>query len=187
MRGIRASTTVLCLLSALSGCANVSAVPVKPNSPVAGIRIYDVKPLLVVSGTEVSLLMVPNYNRAYALKFSTFLAKHDFEATFQNGFLASVKSNQDTTAVALALIKLVEETAKAGVFGGGKAFADTGGGTGNRFGVYDIVFDDNGDIAGLRPLVSDKTLMKVPTSTAAIVPPDVSGSRDGTGETIKVN
>ncbi|WP_269933440.1 hypothetical protein [Aminobacter sp. HY435] len=152
---------------------------------MAGIRIYEVKPLLVVSGAEVSLMMVPNYSRPYALKFSTFLAKHDFEATFQNGFLASIKSNQDTTAVALALIKLVEEATKAG--GGGKAFADRGGGTGDRFGIYDFVFDDNGNIAGLRPLVSDKTLMKVPASAPVVVPPDVPGSGGGTGEPIRVN
>lgn len=185
MREVQLHAWGLCCALALAGCANVSAVPVKPNSPVAGIRIYDVKPLLVVSGDNVSLLMVPNYNRAYALKFSTFLAKNDFEATFQNGFLASIKSHQDTTAVALALIKLVEETAKLG--GGGKAFADTAGGSGNRFGIYDIVFDHDGNIIGLQPLVSDRTLMKVPTSGSVVVPPPPAGAAGQASGPIDVN
>ena len=64
----------------LCACANVRAIPVEPGSKVEGIRIYDVKPLLVVSSTSVNLLMVPNYNRAYALQFSTFVAKHYFYA-----------------------------------------------------------------------------------------------------------
>ena len=53
----------------VSGCAYVTAQPVRPGERISGIRIYDVKPLLVVSGENVTIQMVPNYNRAYALRF----------------------------------------------------------------------------------------------------------------------
>ena len=182
----QSSIFICCMALALPACANVTAVPVKGNSPVAGIRIYEVKPLLVVSGDSVSLLMVPNYNRAYALRFSTFLAKHDFEAEFQNGFLTKLKSNQDTTAVAVALIQLIEEAVKSGN-PIGDAFSGKAGGSGNRFGVYDIVFDNDGNITGLRPLVSDATLLKVPERQAAVVPAAPAGAGTSPGGTINVN
>ena len=36
----------------LSNCAYVTAVPAPPGSNVEGIRIYDVKPILIVTETE---------------------------------------------------------------------------------------------------------------------------------------
>jgi hypothetical protein len=160
---------------ALAGCANVSAIPVGPGSNVRGIRIYDIKPLLVVSGENVSVVMVPNYNRAYALRFSSFLAKHDFEADFQNGFITKVKSNQDTTAFPIALVNLIQEAVKTGN-PVGQAFSAKGGGTGNRFGVYDIVFDQDGNLVGLRRLISDSSLIRVPNASPAVIPPPPPGS-----------
>ncbi|WP_164135272.1 hypothetical protein, partial [Stenotrophomonas maltophilia] len=64
------------------------------------------KPLLVVSGAQVSVALVPNANRAYALQFNSFLAKHEVTAEFANGFLSKLTSNQDTTALAIALVQL---------------------------------------------------------------------------------
>lgn len=162
----------------LYGCANVTAIPVNSNSEVSGIRIYDVKPLLVISGSNTSLIMVPNYNRAYALSFSSFLAKHDFEADFQNGFISKIKSNQDTTAIAEALIELVQEAAKSGNPIGEAFSGKADGGTVNRFGVYDIVFSDDGDLIGLRPLVTDSSLIKVPNSVRSSVAPVVGETKD---------
>lgn len=185
MRGFQVHTWGLCLIFAVAGCANVSAVPVKPGSPVAGIRYYDVKPLLVVSGESVTPIIVPNYNRGYALKFSTFLAKHDFEATFQSGFLTTIKSHQDTTALPIALVELV----KAAVSSGnqiGDAFANKAGGTGDRFGIYDIVFDDEGNIVGLKQLLVDTTLMKVPPAGGTTAPPPPPGG-SSTGGRVNVN
>lgn len=173
MRSVHLSW-VFALAWLAAGCANVTAIPVKPGSNVSGIRIYDVKPLLVVTGANVSLLMVPNYNRAYALRFSAFLAKHDFETEFQNGFLAKLQSNQDTTAVPIALINLVQEAVKIGRPIGTAFSGQADGGSGNRFGVYDIVFDEEGNLLGLRPLVSDSTLLKVPSVAMLSVPPPVN-------------
>ena len=73
---------------------------------INGIRIYDVKPLLVVSGTNVTLQYVPNYNRAYALRFGAFLAKNDFDASIANGLLTKVNANMDSTE----FIKVLGET-----------------------------------------------------------------------------
>lgn len=174
MRAVHISS-ILALAWLAVGCANVTAIPVKPGSNVSGIRIYDVKPLLVVTGINVSLLMVPNYNRAYAVRFGAFLAKHDFQAEFQNGFLAKLQSNQDTTAVPIALINLVQEAVKAGVPIGTAFSGQADGGSGNRFGVYDIVFDEEGNLVGLRPLVSDSTLLKVPSVAMLPVLPPANG------------
>src|SRR4051794_14956317 len=104
MKSLALAAAFACLLP---GCAYVSAVPVPPGSQAEGIRIYDVKPLLVVAGNQVSVVLVPNYNRAYALRFGSFLAKHDFAATLDGGILSKVSSNQDTTTVAVALVNLV--------------------------------------------------------------------------------
>lgn len=54
------------------GCAYVTAVPAKPGSNVQGIRIYDVKPILIVSSGAPKVEIVPNYNRAYARCSSAF-------------------------------------------------------------------------------------------------------------------
>lgn len=181
-QGLRGTTMIkpivlVCSLlpCVLSSCANVSAIPVEPGSKVQGIRIYDVKPLLVVTGTSVTLLMVPNYNRAYAVQFSTFLAKHDFEADFSNGFMTKIHSNQDTTAVATALINVVQEAIKTGNPIGDAFSGKTAGGAEERFGVYDIVFDNHGNLIGLRPLLDKATLIKVPASSVRAVPGFQSG------------
>ena len=101
---------VMLLAAALtSGCAYVTAQPVKPGDSINGIRIYDVKPLLVVSGENVTIQYVPNYNRAYALRFGAFLAKNDFEASISNGILTTVKANMDSTDFIEVLTALIEK------------------------------------------------------------------------------
>ena len=150
-------------LLSLAGCAGVTAVPAPLGSNVQGIRIYELKPILIVSGQKVEVGFVPNPNRAYALQFYSFLAKHDLTANFNaNGSLSSLTSNQDTTAVALALLNLVNKAVKEG--GGlASAFSGTSGGTLNeRVQVYDFVFDDNGELIQLRPLIRQRDLLRMP-------------------------
>jgi len=165
---------LICLAMLQSGCAYVSAIPVDPDSNISGIRIYDVKPLLVVSGTSVDVVLVPNYNRAYALRFGSFLAKHDFEADFQNGFISKVHSNQDTTSVALALVNIIHEAIKTGNPIRDAFSAKADGGSVNRFGVYDIIFDNDGNLIELRPLISDRTLIRTPANSTMSAPPPVN-------------
>lgn len=148
-----------------AGCAYVTAQPVKPGDRINGIRIYDVKPLLVVSGDNVTIQMVPNYNRAYALRFGAFLAKNDFEASVSNGILTTVKANMDSTDFIKVITALIEK-----VPGPAKGFSGPGdkeppGGIKDRFQVYDIVFDDDGNLVGLKPLLVTPDLMHVKTAT----------------------
>lgn len=157
----------LCVAGLGAGCAYVTAQPVKPGDRINGIRIYDVKPLLVVSGESVSLQFVPNYNRAYALRFGAFLAKNDFQAAMSNGVLTSVHANMDTTAI-IELLKTLADKIPVGP-AGANAAARTAGGVKDRFQVYDIVFDDDGNLVALRPLLVEGQhhLLKTPPGGAA--------------------
>jgi len=164
-------------LFSISGCAYVTAVPAPPGSEVRGIRVPDVKPLLVVTGGQVQVITVPNPNRAYALQFGSFLAKHDLEADFSNGFIQKLKSNQDSTAFSVELLKSLTEAQKTpgGIFDG---FSKNGGsGAANDLQVYDIVFDSAGNLVGLRPLI---TKNNIEPWAQAIAPP-VTGQSSDTG------
>jgi hypothetical protein len=180
-RGLAAALLALALAGLPAGCAYVTAQPVKPGDKINGIRIYDVKPLLVVSGETVKLELVPNYNRAYALRFGAFLAKNQFKANMTNGVLTSVDANMDTTAL-VDVIKALVDKIPEGFSGTGPAAAT--GGIKDRFQVYEIVFDDDGNLTGLRPLIIEQNLLRVKTSSAAaqgfsgttVVVPQVSGS-----------
>ena len=147
-----------------SGCAYVTAQPVKPGDRINGIRVYDVKPLLVVTGESVKVEMIPNYNRAYALRFGAFLAKNHFQANMTSGVLSSVNADMDTTAI-IDLLKTLAQKIPEGF--SGQASPGAKGGLKDRFQVYEIVFDDDGNLVGLRPLVVEQQLLKVKTSAPA--------------------
>lgn len=161
--GALALAAMLGVASVSAGCAYVTAQPVKPGDRINGIRIYDVKPLLVVSGDNVTIQMVPNYNRAYALRFGAFLAKNDFEASVSNGILTTVKANMDSTDF-IELLKVLAEKIPEGFSGQGAPA--TPGGIKDRFQVYDIVFDDDGNLIGLTPLLIEPHLLRVKTASA---------------------
>lgn len=148
-----------------AGCAYVTAQPVRPGDKINGIRVYDVKPLLVVTGENVTLQMVPNYNRAYALRFGAFLAKNHFQAAMTNGVLTSVNANLDSTDFIKVLTALIDKLP------GAESLAEpgapkAGGGIKDRFQVYEIVFDDDGNLVGLRPLLTTPNMLHVKTASA---------------------
>lgn len=166
-----------------SACAYVTAVPAPPGAPVEGVRIYDVKPLLVVTGNQVTVLLVPNYNRAYALRFGSFLAKHDFTVEMQNGMISKIASNQDTTTVAIAIVNMITKAVETG-----NSIADAfskksdASVPGGRLQVFDIVFDDVGNIVSLRPLVADRQLLRTPATAAGgatMIPPALPNAGAG--------
>jgi hypothetical protein len=163
-RGLAAALLALALAGLPAGCAYVTAQPVKPGDKINGIRIYDVKPLLVVSGDNVTIQMVPNYNRAYALRFGAFLAKNHFQAGISNGILTTVNANMDSTAI-IELLKVLAEKIPEGF--SGPAAPATPGGIKDRFQVYDIVFDDEGNLVGLKPLLIEHNLLRVKTASVA--------------------
>ena len=150
-----------------SGCAYVTAQPVRPGDRINGIRIYDVKPLLVVTGDSVSIQTVPNYNRAYALRFGAFLAKNDVDASISNGLLTKVTANMDSTEFIKVLTALIEKLPAPGTGFSGPAAPETPGGIKDRFQVYDIVFDHDGNLVGLKPLLIEPHLLHVKTANAA--------------------
>ena len=160
----------------LSNCAYVTAVPAPPGSNVEGIRIYDVKPILIVTETSTTVNLVPNYNRAYALKFGAFLAKSNTEFDWEGGFIKKITADQDSTAFVDLLKEAVKQFGPA--LTGAAHATHEGGGATSRFGVYDFVFDDEGNLTGLRPLLQERDLgRRPPKPTVAVgVPPPPSGN-----------
>jgi hypothetical protein len=153
--------------SFLSACAYVTAVPVGKDSPVEGIRIYDMKPLLVVTGNQVTVQLVPNPNKAYALRFGSFLAKHHFKADFNGGFLTKIDSEQDSTEFISFLKDLLKKLPNA-TNPQGAGISGTNAGAPERFQIYDLVFDDAGNLLGLKPLVGPQQLIKVPPANRIV-------------------
>lgn len=172
----------------LSGCAYVTAVPAPPGSNVEGIRIYEVKPILIVTETATTVNLVPNYNRAYALKFGAFLAKNNMDVSWEGGFIKEVKSDEDSTAF-IDLLKTAVTTFGPALTGSTHATHEGGGAT-SRFGVYEFIFDDAGDLVGLKPLLIERQLGARPPKPAVAVnqppPPPAQNGPTGPSDTPKV-
>ncbi|MFN3132443.1 hypothetical protein [Roseibium sp.] len=147
----------------VSGCAYVTAVPYDDPLGVDGIKIPEQIPLLVVTGTSTNVIYATNPNKGTAIQFGAFLAKHDFNAKFNGGTLSEIASNQDTTALALKLVELVNTAAQSGnpIGAAFSGKSGDGGGTGDRFGVFKFVFDTEGNFVGFRPVLHGSDLMKV--------------------------
>lgn len=170
MRLLKVSATMLFFMI-LSGCAYVSSYSYDASDYTNGIRIPDQIPLLVVTGSETKVIYAGNPNKGSALRFGSFLAKHNFEATFSAGNLTSIKSDQDTTEVGLKLIELVQKSIVEGTQIA-DAFSSKDGetsGAGNRYGVFKFEFDELGDFVGLTPLISSSGLIVVPQQTTQII------------------
>ncbi len=177
---IAAALVALAIAGLASGCAYVTAQPVKPGDRINGIRIYDVKPLLVVSGDNVTVQIVPNYNRAYALRFGAFLAKNNFDASVSNGVLTKVTANMDSTDFIKVITALIEKLPPPGEGFSGPQAPATPGGLKDRFQVYDIVFDDDGNLVGLKPLLIEPHLLKVKTQSVQVfAAPPVTAPQPG--------
>lgn len=164
----RALAPWVLILSApvLASCAYVNAVPVKPGSQTQGVRIYEQKPLLVVSAEDVKVVLVPNYNRAYALQFGSFLAKHDFAIEMPGGIVNKITSNSDSTGVAIAIVNLISKAVETGN-PIGAAFSGAGNeGLGGRVQVYSVDFSDDGELIGLTPLLHGDPLLPLPQRRA---------------------
>ena len=173
------AAAVVSMLAGLAptGCAYVTAVPVKPGDRISGVRVYDVRPLLVVSGENTEIKIVPNYNRAYAMQFGSFLAKNDFKMTLKDGMISQLDANLDTTEFIKLLTAIVDKLPAPG-----KSLSEdtrVAGGVQDRFQVYDIVFDDDGNLVGLKPLIFTDELRSLKTTQVA--PPSRTIPQDGTG------
>lgn len=150
----------------LSGCTYFTAERVVgSDNKTEGIRIPDQKPLLIVTGGQVSTVMVPNPDRATAIRFGAFLAKHDVSLDFGNGVLSKVTSNQDSTTIVNSLIDLAKTVAQ-NAEKLAAAFSTQGSQFTTAFQIYEIMFDGSGSISQLKPLLSqnDAQLLFLPTT-----------------------
>jgi hypothetical protein len=160
----------------LSGCANFTAVPTAGRPDTRGLRVYSPKTLLVVNGSGVSSVVVPDCSKEYALQFNSFLAKHDVTVDLTNGMVTKVDSKQDTTALPLKIVEAVTEAAKAGKSLGTAFSVKADGGATDRFGVFELSCV-NGQLVATQA-ISEASLMRVKTSAPARPPLPVNEEED---------
>ncbi len=169
----------------LSACAYSTAIPVDfSNTTTPGFRVYDIKQILIVNGQTITVDLIPNYNKAYAMQFGAFIAKNDYTVEMSRGYITKLDGKLDSTAIVPLLQDLVKTFGPAltgkGMSGGAE------GGVQDRFQVYDFVFDDDGNLVGLRPLIDPRELVRVKTtrltgaSNATVVPQQTPSSGGGT-------
>jgi hypothetical protein len=163
---------IMPLLLLLSGCAYSTAVPVPyndddPKAERSGFRVYAPKPILIVNGTEAKISWVPNYEKGYAVRFGAFLSKNNIKMQLTNGVLTNFESNMDSTQFLTFFQNVVEKALETGE-GLFSAFS-TQGSPGGKIGVYEFVFDDDGKLTELRPLLQDTT----PVASDGAVDPTV--------------
>ncbi|MFK7836446.1 MAG: hypothetical protein AB8B60_09515 [Sulfitobacter sp.] len=90
-----------CVATSVTGCAQVTAVPVTPQNPAPkGLPFYGFKPILIVTGATSKVEIIPNLNERYALQLNTLLAKNHAKVTIrENGTIADIDANMDGTAI----------------------------------------------------------------------------------------
>jgi len=128
MRNLTPSIVGVAISLVVSGCAWVSVTDVsKARGSPDGLRVYTPRTYVVVSGSTVSTVTVPDCSREYAIDFGSFMSKHDVEIELESGMVKKLTSKQDSTAVPTALIGVVNEALKAGAEVG-DAFGETDAG-----------------------------------------------------------
>lgn len=148
----------LCMCLA-SGCAGYKIEEVGAEDDAPGYRFYEPDPyikvetLTTVEGgattveRKAGIVWLPNRKKRYRVDTWNFLAKADFEFSFEDGWkLTAISDKGDTSEVAAGLLDAVASVAGAGVFRGS-------GDPGGEFKVelYRVVFDiETGYVEGLR-------------------------------------
>jgi hypothetical protein len=141
------------ILVVLSGCAYTTAKPVPfADRDTKGFRVYEPKPLLLVTDKTTQVVFVPNFDRGYAVRFGAFLSKNDITLKTTEGALTEVTSHIDTTA-ALTLLQTLGQTALQQVDKLKALGASVDGKIPGMEGVYDFEFDVAGRFTGLKRLM----------------------------------
>lgn len=153
MRALFKASLSVAVALMMSGCAWTTAVRVDPNAPdLDGFVYYECKPLVVLSGASMDVIYVKNPSRAYAVRFGAFLAKNDVDLTFnQDCGVTNVKSKLDTTDIIALLQDALDKVAPDLQ---PKQVAGTANATAVQ--LFDVVFDQDGSIIELRPLIKSK-------------------------------
>jgi hypothetical protein len=138
------------ILLLCSGCAATTAVPIAPGDRTTkGFRIYDPKPMLLVTSKSTQVFFVPSYDRGYAVRFWAFLAKNDLTLKTADGAMTELGSHIDTTATLTLFQALGQEALKQ--VDKLKALGSNVDGTlTGKEGLYEFEFDANGKFVGLK-------------------------------------
>lgn len=171
---------VLSLLG-LGACAFSDSVPVIDGTE-RGFTYPVCYPFLVVSGGKADLLMVPNPNKLRAAQFGAFLAKNDLDVTFEQCGPSHLKSNMDSTTVAVALFNTLTEVGKAGHLFGAKEGGDI---SGQSFQVFEFIFDKSGTFVGLKPHIQKDDFVTV--RSTAVEKKDITQQQSKNGRDGKLD
>ena len=146
---LRILALALISCASLTACAYTTVIPIDAHDRTTpGQRVYDTKPILIVSQTGAQVVFIPNYSKSYAVQFGAFLAKNEFSIKTENGSITQLDSKLDDTNI-IDLLKVFADKLLPSVPG-----ARTTGGeptTGAAIAVFDFVFDDRGNIVKLVP------------------------------------
>lgn len=136
-------------LLALSGCAYNTAERIVPgDTETDGVRVYDCKPLVLIQDGALSIIYVPDPSRATALQFGAFLAKNETSIEFgEHCGIKKIDSKQDSTDALKIIEAALNKVPTRGFVGGAES-----GAVGGRAELYEIVFDADGGIVGLKPV-----------------------------------
>lgn len=177
--------TACVLALTLTACASASFKPyTKYDTTTPGIRIPERKPIVVLMGNTVTVQWVCNPDRGQALQFGSFLAKHHMVVDFDGcGGISKLDSDQDSTAVPLALVQIINDVANK-AFQAGTNTSGTSGGVNDgklAFQMFDVRFDYEGNIT-LEPLIRPGDVLQINTGTGKVggmVPTTTSGVPGG--------
>ncbi len=171
---------ILLLPSLISACAYTTSKPVEYASKEEGFRIYDPKPVLVITCQSVQIATLPDFTRGYAVNFDAVLAKNTSSVQVTEGQLTQASANLDDTAP-LQLLQAWGEKA----LGSAQALAALGspvsGTIPGMLGIWLIDYSPDGNIASLHPITPMSLMDKpcpgnggvpvVPAAPAPAAPP----------------
>lgn len=162
--------SVILLALVMASCAGYS---VTEGGTGDGYDVYRPDPYLLreplthsqtgqLTGFKFSVKWLPNYSKRYRVRSWTGLGKSDISFTFTDGWkLTAVHDKSDNTEVLKSMVELAKHAIPANPFdiSGGTKGGKQSGGTAegwdlieasNEPVLYKIVFDDCGDICGLK-------------------------------------
>lgn len=149
MRAIQVMVMALTAGSMCSACASTIAAPVSfADRETKGFRVYDPKPMLLVTNKNAQVFFVPNYSRGYSVRFWAFMSKNDLTLKTADGAMTELGSHIDTTATLTLFQTLAQEALKQ--VDKLKALGSNVEGTiTGEEGLYEFLFDANGNFTGL--------------------------------------
>lgn len=131
---------------------------------------------MVVNGSGVSSIVVPDCSKEYALQFGSFLAKNEVTVDLTNGMVTKIDNKQDTTGFPIKIVDAVVEAAKAGKSLGTAFSTKAEGGTTDRLGVFEMSCVDGRLVA--TEAITEASLLRLKTSAPATPPPQQTSDED---------